>query len=287
MPDEFGQTEDDQRHREYGEADRHHRTRDLTREDDHAYDELGHAGEPDERRIRDTERTEHVEERALVQEGLRERRIEQLLGQRAVRDAETHRESQQVDRGSRPVLLLDRAMRLASPVERRRAGPRDEQEDGDAQDVDLLEDVLDAERDHRDDPEEREHDRHVSREKPSEQEQSARHLHRSQRDTDRIAVEDERGHEEPIRGGGGDEREAKADAKRKRTSLGVALKRAEPVRLGNAVLYQVGDTGGAQCEEERGDDRQAEEASVLRRMQPWIGEPLDVGEDADDEWRHR
>ena len=102
----------------------------------------------------------------MVEQRLRERGIEELLGERAVRDAKSHRDTQQVDRGARRILMLDRTSVTPARVEGHRPGSRDEEEHGDPEDVDLLEDALDAERHHRCDPEESEEDRRVPREQP-------------------------------------------------------------------------------------------------------------------------
>jgi hypothetical protein len=95
---------------------------------------------------------------------LRQRRVEKLLGERSVRDAEAHRDPQQVDRGGRRVPVRDRTSSAPARIDRDPAWSGDEEEHRDPKDVDLLEDALDAERDHGDDPEKREDDRGVSRE---------------------------------------------------------------------------------------------------------------------------
>ena len=167
MADELRETEDDQRDRKQREADRHHRTGDLTRQNDDTDHELRRTGEPDEDGVAHAERPQHVEERTLIEECLRERCVEELFGQCPVRDAETHRDPQQIDGDGRGVAMVQCKLGPAARVQRNRAGPCDEEKHGNPEDVDLLEDALDAERHHRHDSKQREDDRCVPREQPS------------------------------------------------------------------------------------------------------------------------
>jgi hypothetical protein len=116
MPDQLGQAEDEQRHCEQREADRHHGPRDLARQDHHTDDQLGDSRKPDERRIAHAHTPEYVEERPVGEQGLRKWRIQELFSERAVRDPEAHGDAQQVDGGRRHLAVLERTIGIASRV---------------------------------------------------------------------------------------------------------------------------------------------------------------------------
>ena len=153
--------------------------------------------------------------------------------------------------------------------------------------MDLLEDALDAERHHRHDPEQSEDDRRVAREQPGQQEQATCCLDSSQRKANGVLTENERRNKKPVRGRGGDQGNAERDPERERACLRIALQRADRLRLGHAMLDQIGDPSRTDRHKECGDDRPAEEKPVLGRMRPRIGEPLDVQEDSGEEGPHR
>jgi len=238
----------------------------ITRQNDDTDHELRRTGEPDEDGVAHAERPQHIEEGALIEERLRERRVEQFLGQRPVRDAETHRDPQQIDGDGRRVAMVECALGPAARVQRNRAGPCDEEEHSDPENVDLLEDALDAERHHRHYSKKREDDRRVPREQPSQYEEATGCLDRPERDADGVVVEHERGDEEPVRGSSCEQRQAERDTEGERPRLRVALKRADRLRLGHAMLDEVRHASRPDRQEERTDHRQAQEKAVLGRV---------------------
>src|SRR5437867_9043541 len=176
MPDELGQYEDDKRRGKQDEPGRHHRSCDQTGEDDDPDRELCDTREPDEDRIAYAETVQHVQEGPVREQGLRESRIEQLFGEGAVRDPEAHRDSQQVERSRGRFAVRQRQMRLEASVQRDGSGTGDEEKNCDAEDVDLLEDALDAERKHRDRAKEREEEGGITCKEPTEQKEAADRL---------------------------------------------------------------------------------------------------------------
>src|SRR5438874_9692422 len=126
MADELGQSEHDKRHGEQDEPDGHDRPGYLARDDHETNDQLGQAGQPNKEGVANAERVKDVQERALGEERLGKRWIQQLLRERAVGDAEAHRDPEQVECGRRRVLVFERAMYTTPRVERYAAGPGDE-----------------------------------------------------------------------------------------------------------------------------------------------------------------
>jgi hypothetical protein len=183
--------------------------------------------------------------------------------------------------------MLERTGGVATGVERRGARSLDEEVHGDPEDVHLLEDALDAEGHHRHDTEPREHEGRVACEEAGENEEAAEHLDGPQRDARRIVIENQRGDEEPIGRGRGEEPDAERDTECERSGVSEPLERTDRLRLRHTVLDEVGDPGCRDRDHERGDHLPAQKQLVLGRMRARVREPLDVGEDAHDEGRHR
>src|SRR5439155_4358597 len=126
MAQELEPAEYRQRHREKHRPYGHRGARELAGHDDHPDDELDEPGEIDELRIADLDLTEHVQLRPLLKQRDGERWIEQLLGQRVVRDAEAHRDAQHHERELRAAVVLERAALPKERIDRDGPAPDDE-----------------------------------------------------------------------------------------------------------------------------------------------------------------
>ena len=150
---------------------------------------------------------------------------------------------------------LEEGARPAKPIERQRAGPDEQEERRDAQHVDLLEDALERERDHREDAEQNQKRGGDTREQPHPDEDAGERLDPEDRVAEPVLRDLERGNEEKAGERRPDEGDADVEPQRERRGFGESLERAERPRLRHVALDPGGRGGGGEGDGERGQDR--------------------------------
>jgi len=183
---------------------------------------------------------------------------------------------QERERPGRSVLVARRRLHAADAVERERPAAEDEEEDRDAQDVDVLEDALEGERLHREHAEQREQDRPRARGEAEQQHEPAHGLDDQDRVADQVVVRPQVRREEDAEERRDGEGHPEVQPEHRGSHPGEPLEGLQELRLGDAMLDQIRQTDGAEGDDEGDDHRQRQQQGPVGRMCRRIGEPLHV-----------